>query len=53
MRERDEILIDLDAFAPTTGKCIKFKGNTYAVRNVADIPADDLFFILRASEELR
>jgi len=53
MRERDEILIDLDAFAPAAGKCIKFKGTTYGVRNVADIPADDLFFILRASEELR
>lgn len=53
MIDRDEDLIDLDAFAPAEGKRIKFKGQSYAVRNVADIPAEDLFLILRAEEELR
>ncbi len=53
MPDRDEYLIDLDAFAPAEGKRIKFQGRTYLVRNVADIPADDLFLILRAEEDLR
>ena len=53
MTDRDEDLIDLDAFAPADGTRIKFQGRTYAVRNVADIPAEDLFLILRAEEELR
>ncbi len=53
MTDRDEDLIDLDAFAPAEGKRIKFKGRSYAVRHVSDIPADDLFLILRAEQDLR
>jgi len=53
MIDRDEDLIDLDAFAPAPGKRLKFRGQVYAVRNMADIPADDVFLILRAEQELR
>jgi len=53
MIDRDEDLIDLDAFAPAAGKRLKFRGQLYAVRNIADIPADDVFLILRAEQELR
>ncbi len=53
MPERDEDLIDLDAFAPAPGKRLKFREQVYPVRNVADIPADDVFLILRAEQELR
>ena len=53
MIDRDEDLIDLDAFAPAPGKRLKFRGQLYAVRNIADIPADDVFLILRAEQELR
>ena len=53
MPERDEYLIDLDAFAPAAGKRLKFRGQTYTVRNFNDIPADDVFLILRAEQDLR
>ncbi len=53
MPERDEYLIDLDAFAPAAGKRIKFRGVVYTVRNFNDIPADDVFLILRAEQDLR
>ena len=53
MSERDEYLIDLDAFAPAAGKRVKFRGKIYAVRDFGDLPADDVFQILRAEEELR
>jgi hypothetical protein len=53
MIDRDEDLIDLDAFAPAPGKRLKFRGRVYAVRNISDVPADDVFLILRAEQELR
>jgi len=49
----DEYLLDLDAFAPLPGKRIKFKGQVYAVRNFSDLPADDVFLILRAEQDLK
>ena len=49
----DEYLIDLDAFAPAVGKRIKFRDRIYAVRNFNDIPADDVFLILRAEQDLK
>jgi hypothetical protein len=53
MTDRDEDLIDLDAFAPAPGKRLKFRGRVYTVRNISDIPAGDVFLILRAEQELR
>ncbi len=53
MSERDEYLLDLDAFAPLPGKQVRVKGKEYAVRNFGDLPADDVFLILRAEQELR
>ena len=49
----DEYLLDLDAFAPLPGKRIRFKAKEYTVRNFADLPADDVFQILRAEQEMR
>jgi len=49
----DEYLLDLDAFAPAPGKHLKFKDRIYAVRNFSDLPADDVFLILRAEQEMR
>lgn len=53
MAETDEYVIDLDAFAPAAGKRIRFQGKFYAIRNFNDIPADDVFTILRAEQELK
>lgn len=53
MPERDEYLIDLDALAPPAGKQLKFRGRLYTVRNFSDIPADDVFVILRAERDLQ
>ena len=49
----DEYLLDLDAFAPLPGKRIRFKAQEYTIRNFADLPADDVFQILRAEQEMR
>jgi len=53
MTDRNEDLIDLDAFASAPGKRIRFKGKEYVVRNFSDIPADDVFLILRAEQDFK
>ncbi len=53
MSTNDETVLDLDAFAPPAGKQIKFRGKLYRVPDMQDIPADDLFLILRAEESFR
>jgi hypothetical protein len=50
---RTELQIDLDAFAPAPGKSLRFKGQTYMVRNFSDIGIDDALRILRAEDDLR
>ncbi len=53
MSERHEYLIDLDALAPPAGKPLKFRDRVYTVRNFNNIPADDVFVILRAEQDLQ
>lgn len=53
MSERDEYLIDLDAFAPAPGKQIKFRGRLYPVRSFNDVPLDEAFQLLRAEQDLQ
>lgn len=49
---RGEFLLDLDAFAPAAGRCLKFRDRVYVIRNFNDIPMDDALLILRAKEEM-
>ena len=53
MTTGNELLIDLDAFAPVAGKSLRFRGQAYPVRAFQDVGIDDALVILRAEQDMR